>query len=365
VPRRAHHPRLAVEAASAAAGLASTSTRTVRPRPEPQPPRAVRRAAHQFEERAQALEHALGPQHRTSSQPSSRRDVVTQRRNGGRSSPQFATSTMAAGRSWASAVHGHAVERARDGGERGERPHHVRRHLPAPFLGRPVPAIRRASNPCRCTPRSSAWRRPRSTLPKSMAAVGRQDHTALLPGRAAAAGYRRSRFPVPSGTSPSGMPLAPTRPAAISMAVPVRPRSRPARRPWACASRAKRRASPARAVASTATVQPPRLHGTGTVVTARSRIGARTPAGVGDQRVRELRSVSTRLLPKRFSDLARTVVPPVAFACGLKHVLHRRKLAFALVATRADPGLQRQAERVVALPGLRAKRPRRQEGLGP
>src|SRR2546427_13104236 len=35
------------------------------------------------------------------------------------------------------AVHGHAMEWARHGGERGERPHHVRRHLPAPLLGRP------------------------------------------------------------------------------------------------------------------------------------------------------------------------------------------------------------------------------------
>src|SRR3989449_4809025 len=35
------------------------------------------------------------------------------------------------------AVHGHTMEWARHGRECGERPHHVRRHLPAPLLGRP------------------------------------------------------------------------------------------------------------------------------------------------------------------------------------------------------------------------------------
>src|SRR5690348_9379214 len=97
--------------------------------------------------------------------------------------------------------------------------------------------------------------------------------------RAAAVGSRGSRrfpariFPVPPGTRPSGM-VPPTRPATACIAVPSPPYATTTSMPAARASDAKRRASPALAVASTSTIQPPARRVSRTARTALASVRA-------------------------------------------------------------------------------------------
>jgi len=177
-------------------------------------------------------------------------------------------------------------------GSAANAPHHVRRHLPAAASRRPP-----------CPP--SAGRRSRAAAHGEIVrAVGAlhaaRSIAAVRPARitrAAAAGSRgsrklpASRFPVPPGTSPSGMPLF----------------TRRRRSPWPCrrpvadegikalgprfAAKRSRVARPSGA--STSTVQPPRRSVSRTV--RRACLGARRRR-VGDQQC--ARPWSVALLPE-------------------------------------------------------------------